>query len=266
VGAALTGYWLAGRTLRPIAVALQRQRDFVADASHELRTPLTVIRGNIDHMRSHPEQPVAAYDDVMDDIVAESERLSRLVAGLLTLVRADEGRMQLQWSRVDLSALAQAMAREVVPLAAAKGLALRTTIPPGIAVQGDADRLHELGLILLDNAVRYTATGTVSLELESDRSTVRLRVVDTGSGIEAEHLPRLFDRFYRTPAARRSEPGGTGLGLAIARSIVEAHGGRITVSSDRGLGTTFTAHLPSHTSGPVVEAAAEERGTRRGLA
>jgi signal transduction histidine kinase len=252
--AALAGYWLAGRTLQPIADALQRQRDFVADASHELRTPLAVIRGNIEHMRRAPDQPVRAYDDVMEDIEAESERLGRLVSGLLTLTRADDSRVQLQWSRVDLSALMQALAREVAPLAEAKELALRTTIQQGVSVYGDADRLHELGLILLDNAIRYTAAGHVSLELEVAGATAVLRVADTGPGIAPAHLPRIFDRFYRAPAARSSEAGGTGLGLAIARWIAEAHGGRITVMSTVGQGSTFTVHLPRRAAKQAVVA------------
>jgi signal transduction histidine kinase len=197
---------------------------------------------------------VRAYDDVMEDIEAESERLGRLVSGLLTLTRADDSRVQLQWSRVDLSALMQALAREVAPLAEAKELALRTTIQQGVSVYGDADRLHELGLILLDNAIRYTAAGHVSLELEVAGATAVLRVADTGPGIAPAHLPRIFDRFYRAPAARSSEAGGTGLGLAIARWIAEAHGGRITVMSTVGQGSTFTVHLPRRAAKQAVVA------------
>ncbi len=244
VAAALAGYWLAGRTLRPIADALQRQRDFIADASHELRTPLAVIRGNVDHMRRFADEPVRAHDEVMEDIVAESERLSRLVAGLLMLARTDDGRVQLQWSEVDLTALMEGLTREMVPLAEAKGLELRTRIEPGLIVQGDADRLHELGLILLDNAISYTAAGYILLELAGKGATVTLQVTDSGPGIAPAHLSRIFDRFYRTPAARSSAAGGAGLGLAIARWITEAHGGEITATSDVGRGSIFTVHLP----------------------
>jgi signal transduction histidine kinase len=242
--AALAGYWLAGRTLQPIAAAMQRQRDFVADASHELRTPLAVTRGNLDHIRRHPERSVGSYDEVLEDLVAENDRLSRLVSGLLTLARLDENRARQAWTRVDLSKVTLAVAREMTPLATAKGLVLDTTIAPDTVVEGDADRLRELGLILLDNAIRYTATGTVSLDLSSAGTTVQLRVTDTGPGIAPAHLPRIFDRFYRTPAARASDADGTGLGLAIARGIVEAHGGRLSVSSGVGQGSAFTVQLP----------------------
>ncbi|MGD9894687.1 MAG: sensor histidine kinase [Dehalococcoidia bacterium] len=248
VCAALAGYWLAGRTLRPIADAMQRQRDFVADASHELRTPLAVIRGNLDHIRRHPERPVGHYDEVMEDLVAENERLNQLVTGLLTLARLDEGRARQAWTRVDLSALAEGLTREMAPLATAKGLVLDTAVAPDIIVEGNADQLRELALILLDNAIRYTATGTVSVSLSSDGATVLMRVADTGPGIAPAHLPRIFDRFYRTPAARASDAEGTGLGLAIARGIAEAHGGRLSVSSEIGKGSTFTVHLPRRTT------------------
>ena len=241
---ALAGFWLAGRTLRPIAVALQRQRDFTADASHEIRTPLALVRGNAELLMRHPDRTVGEYLDVVQDILDESDRLTRLVTNLLTLARADDGRLQLALSRVDLSALADTLLREFEPVATAKGLALRTVVQPGVAVWADADRLHELGVILLDNALRYTDAGEVTLTVRSEAHGAVLAVRDTGSGIAAEHLPSIFDRFYRVDAARSPERGGTGLGLAIARWIAEAHDGRIEVSSRAGQGTTFTVHLP----------------------
>ena len=239
------GFWIAGRTLRPIATALQRQRDFAADASHELRTPLALVRGNAELLQRHPEERIGAYDDVVQDIVDESDRLSRLVSDLLTLARADSGHIQIARSPVDLSALAAELLQKMEPLAHAKGLELRGDIAPAVGVTGDADRLRQLGLILLDNAVRYTRTGVVTLRVGRDgHHAALLAVQDTGPGIAGEHLPRLFDRFYRTDAARSAESGGTGLGLAIAKWIAEAHGGRIGVSSTVGRGSTFTVFLP----------------------
>jgi two-component system, OmpR family, sensor histidine kinase CiaH len=254
VGAALAGYWLAGRTLRPIAAAMQRQRDFVADASHELRTPLTAIRGNVEHVRRYPDEPVRAFDDAMEDIANETERLGRLVSGLLMLARADEGRVELHRSTVNLSALIGKLAQDMAPLADARGLELHTAIEPAITVYGDADRLRELGLILLDNAILYTTAGRVAVSVDATATWATLRVEDTGPGIAAEHLPRVFDRFYRTPAARASETGGTGLGLAIARWIAEAHGGRIAGTSEVGRGSTFIARLPRHTPRNTADA------------
>lgn len=239
------GFWLAGRTLRPIAQAMERERRFTADASHELRTPLTLIRGNAELLTRHLDRPIREYADVVQDIIAESDRLSRLVGDLLTLARAGEGRLQLARRDVDLSATATALAREFAPLAAAKGLALQAEIAPGVHVRGDPDRLRQLGVILLDNAVRYTQNGTVTLRLVGVHHGAVLSVSDTGPGIAPEHLPHIFERFYRADPARSSDQGGFGLGLAIARWIAEAHGGRIEVTSTPGRGSTFSVRLPS---------------------
>ncbi|MGE3597605.1 MAG: sensor histidine kinase [Dehalococcoidia bacterium] len=237
-------FWLAGRTLRPIATALQRQRDFTADASHELRTPLALVRGNAELMLRHPDKRIGEYDDVVHDIVDESDRLGRLVSDLLTLARADSGRAQIVRREVDLSSVAEQSLHTIEPLARTRDLTISNEIAPGIAMTGDADRLSQLCLILLDNAVRYTPAGTVTLRLATDGHSAALSVRDTGAGIGAEHLDRLFDRFYRVDEARSTEAGGTGLGLAIAKWIAEVHGGRISVVSTPGVGSTFTVHLP----------------------
>lgn len=222
---------------------MARQLRFTADASHELRTPLTLIRGNAELLARHPDRPIREYADVVQDIIVESDRLGRLVADLLTLARAGEGRLQLALTDVDLSAVAAALAREFEPLAAAKGLALYAEIAPDVHVRGDADRLRQLGVILLDNAVRYTRAGSVTLRLTGGHGAV-LSVADTGPGITPEHLPYIFERFYRADSARSPEQGGTGLGLAIAHWIVAAHGGHIEVTSAPGRGSTFSVRLP----------------------
>ncbi len=253
IGAALLGvllsagaaYWLAGRTLRPIAVALARQRDFAADASHELRTPLTVMLTNAELLTLHPEWPLSSYQDVVADIIAEIERLSRMVTDLLTLARADQGKAALTVNEVDLSGLALTVARQFTSVAATKGVDLRTEIEPDVLVAGDQDRLHQLVVILIDNAVRYTAAGSVELGVRLQGHEGVIRVTDTGPGIAPQHLPHLFERFYRTDAARSAEEGGTGLGLALAQWITESHHGRIEVSSSLGQGSTFTVYLPA---------------------
>ncbi len=238
------GYWLAGRTLRPIAVALDRQREFAGDASHELRTPLAVMLTNAELLTRHPERPLSEYQDVVADIIAEIERLSRLVSGLLTLARAGQGKVALAWDAVNLAETGAAVARQLQPVAAAKGVALETEADSEVIVWGDQDRLHQLAVILIDNAVRYTAAGTVCVRMQYRGHDAVLAVSDTGPGIAAKHLPHLFERFYRTDEARSSEEGGTGLGLALAQWIVESHHGRIDVASTPGQGSTFTVHLP----------------------
>ncbi|MFN8555950.1 MAG: ATP-binding protein [Dehalococcoidia bacterium] len=221
-----------------------RQRSFTSDASHELRTPLALIRGNAELLSRHPDRPIGRYLDVVEDITSESDRLARLVSNLLTLACSDEGSALLSWRAVDLSDLGTRLLRRFEQPAAAKGLALGDDVRPGVTLWGDPDRLEELIIILMDNAIRYTERGTVTLHIGREDGDAAIRVSDTGPGIAAEHLPRLFDRFYRTDAARSSRHGGVGLGLAIARWIAEAHGGRIRVTSAVGAGSIFTVGLP----------------------
>ena len=240
------GFGLAGLTLRPIARAIERQRSFTSDASHELRTPLSLIRGNAELLSRHPDRTIGDYDDIVTDIIDETDRLGRLVGNLLTLARSDEGGLQLSLAPVDLTALSAAVARRFEPAAAAKGLRLRAEGPAAVTLSGDADRLQELLVILLDNAVRYTSSGAIVVRVAGHAHAVTLAVTDSGPGVAPAHRERLFDRFYRTDAARTSEQGGAGLGLAIADEIARAHGGRISVASDLGHGSTFTVHLPRH--------------------
>lgn len=248
VSSTLAGYWMAGRTLRPIAGAMDRQRAFTSDASHELRTPLALIRGNAELLQVSPG---LNDDQVMmaEDIVRESDRMARLVSDLLTLARADEGALQLLIKNQDLSDLGVRVLRQFEPAATAKGLTLCGDIAPDVHVSGDDDRLRQLLIIMLDNAVRYTAHGVVTLAISRHAGDVHISVSDGGPGIPAEHLDRLFDRFYRVDAAR-SPGGGSGLGLAIARWIAEAHGGRIRATSTVGKGSVFSVTLPAHGHGP----------------
>jgi signal transduction histidine kinase len=246
----VAGYWMAGRTLQPIANALERQRNFASDASHELRTPLTVMLTNAELLTLHPDRRLSEYQDVVADIIAETQRLSRLVADLLTLARADQGSAGLVKEQVDLSEVAAVVARQFVPLATAKGIGFQAMVGPRVFVDGDRDRLQQLAVILVDNAVRYTRSGGVVMRVEQRGSEAVLEVWDSGSGIAPEHLPHLFERFYRTDAARSTEEGGTGLGLALARWIAESHQGRIEVTSTLGRGSTFTLHLPATRAAP----------------
>ena len=221
------------------------QRRFVADASHELRTPLSTLRVNVDVLRRQRELAPAGWGEVLDDLSLELARLTRLVEGLLELARADTG-YRLERERVPLDSLLERVERQVGALAESVRIELRGA-PVGEVV-ANADALTQLFLILLDNAVKYTpAGGVVRLERERRNGVVRVRVADNGPGIPPEAVPRLFDRFYRAPAARGS--AGTGLGLAIARWIAEEHEGRVTVRSSPGQGSVFTVTLPAGTAG-----------------
>ena len=230
--------------LAALEKVFDNQRRFVADASHELRAPLATLQGNLELLERAAGLPEGERRAIWQDVRDEVRRLSRLVNDLLSLARAEAGQglalRPVELDRVVTDVL-RAMRTEV-----AQHRLLVEHLEPAL-VMGDADRLRELLVILLDNAVRYTPAGgeiRVGLTSEPGRE-VALSVADTGIGIAAEDLPRIFDRFYRADRARSRATGGTGLGLAIARRIVEAHGGRIEVESQPGRGSRFTVRLPA---------------------
>jgi signal transduction histidine kinase len=241
------GFWLAGRALRPIQTAMDRQQAFVADASHELRTPLSLIRANAELLQRSREAPVSANIASVEDIIGETDRLSGLVGQMLTLARSDSGEAAFQMASVDLRALAEDTVREMQLLAQPKGIALSISPGEAVSVSGDETRLREMITILLDNAIKYSDDGAaqVSIEVQRDGGRVVLQVADPGRGIAADALPRIFDRFYRADKARSRDMGGAGLGLAIAKWIAEAHHGTIAIDSTPGHGTVVTVELPT---------------------
>jgi signal transduction histidine kinase len=239
------GYWLAGRALRPIQTAMDKQQEFVADASHELRTPLTLIRANAEILKRDPAQTVGAGMSSVDDIIQETDRLSALVSQMLTLARADGAAAAPSFEPVDLGALAADTVREMRLLAAPKEITIAVSADDRPHVAGDPLRLRELLTILLDNSLKYSDPGDrVSVDVRSENGRALLRVTDTGHGIAQEALPRLFERFYRADKARSREQGGSGLGLSIARWIADVHRGTIGIESEPGRGTVVTVGLP----------------------
>ena len=239
------------RMLDRIETAFATQRRFVADASHELRTPLTAIRGNVDVLtrQAAAADLGPAREDVaaaLDDMRRESARMGRLLDDLLLLARADaDTEMRLETRAVRLDEVAQDAVRTVAALAGGQAIAVDAA---PVVVSGDADRLQQLLIILLENAVRHTPTdGRIGVDVlpPNGSGAARLVVRDTGEGIAPEHLPHVFDRFYRADGARSRATGGTGLGLAIAR----AHGGEIAVVSTPDQGATFTVTLPARDEG-----------------
>jgi signal transduction histidine kinase len=242
------GAWfLAGRALVPIARAFRRQQEFVADASHELRTPLTVLRTATDLLDQHRDQPLAANGELFDDVRHEIVRMERLTTDLLTLARSDRGDLHLAVAPVDVGALAGEVVRRTRPLAQARDVALSYGgTEPAPVVEADPDRLEQILLILLDNALRHTPPGgRVGVSVRGQDGEAIVAVADTGVGIAAEHLPRIFERFYRADPSRSPADGGAGLGLAIAKALVDAHGGKLAVQSAPGAGTRITIRLRS---------------------
>ena len=232
--------------------ALRRQREFAADASHELRTPLTVIRSSVEHLRRSGGKPEAT--EALDDIDVEVGQMTALVEDLLLLARSDSGAISLNRVPVDLGDVAAEGAGALVQLAGDRGVSLGLDPEPAM-VRGDQARLRQLIVILVDNAVRHTPRGgSVLVRVRGDRQEVTVDVDDDGPGIRPEDMPKVFDRFWRAPG---QASGGTGLGLAIAKSIVDLHDGRITVSNRPEGGARFTVRLPAAEPPP---AAATEGG------
>lgn len=242
--AVLAGSFLASRALIPIQKAWDQQQQFVSDASHELRTPLSVLQVNLEQLFRHPERTAAEESRRISVMIDETRRMSKLVADLLTLARSDANPMQLVVGRIDVRELLSRVARQFQDIAAAGGVPIEVTADEPIEMQGDEDQLHQLLVILLDNALKYTKEGRIGVAAVKTGNTLKLTVSDTGIGIAPEELPHIFDRFYRADKVRTRTTGGSGLGLAIAKSIVEAHRGTITAESEPGRGTTIHVHLP----------------------
>ncbi|MBI3942828.1 MAG: HAMP domain-containing histidine kinase [Chloroflexi bacterium] len=228
--------------LASLESAYRLQQRFISDVSHEFRAPLTVIQGNLDLLRRQKAMPESEREEALAEAEHETARLARLVADLLVLARADAG-VPLRHSPVDLDTVVLEAFREARRFAHGQALALDPFEPARIL--GDEDRLKQLVLILLDNAVKYTPpNGEIIMGLRCRGATAEVQIHDTGVGIPAADLPHVFERFYRADPARSHDPGGTGLGLSIARWIVEQHGGHIELESDPGQGTTAKITLP----------------------
>ncbi|HEY7756459.1 MAG TPA: ATP-binding protein [Actinomycetota bacterium] len=219
------------------------RRDLVANVSHELKTPISALRARLENLLDGVERPDPETLQVM---LAQSERLGRLVDQLLELARLESGEVPLRREAVPLRPLVSRVVSEIEVTRARQDVQLSQDVPDDLpAVFADAERLHQVLFNLLDNAVRFTPEGgRVRVTASGHNGSVDVAVSDTGPGIDAEHLPRLFERFYRVDTARSRDEGGTGIGLAIARSVVEAHGGRIWAESEPGTGSTFTFELP----------------------
>lgn len=240
----VASYFLARRAMIPIQAAWEKQQQFVADASHELRSPITGIHSNAELMLRHPQQTVEEQSHRITTIMKESSRMTKLISSLLTLARSDADKAELQLAPLDFSEVVEAVAEHFKPLEEINKVSLTIQVKKGIELVADKERLHQLIVILLDNAFKYTPEGgQIFLSCDHDDKYALVVVQDSGCGIAAEHIPHIFDRFFRGDKARSRDKGGTGLGLAIAKWIVEKHGGKISVESP-GKGTTFQVAIP----------------------
>ena len=228
--------------LARIEELFRAQQRFVADVSHELRSPLTAVRGNLDLLKRGAADDPLERAQMVDAMDSETARMSRMVSDLLLLARQDAG-IPIAEQPIELDTLLLEVYRQAQ--FTARGVKIVLGAEDQASIMGDRDRLKQVLLNLVDNAVKYTPQGgEVTLGLTKDDAWVKISVHDTGIGIAPDHIPNLFDRFYRVDKARSRDAGGTGLGLAIAKSVVDAHNGNIQVESEVGKGSTFTVWLP----------------------
>jgi two-component system, OmpR family, sensor histidine kinase VicK len=246
-------------TTEKLAEANKAKIEFIADVSHELRTPLTVLRGNAQVGLALGGE--CDHADILEEIVEESKRMSRLVEDLLLLARSDSASVPLDLKTVAVESLLAEIAGRAETLARERGAELEAKLEGGGFVEIDRQQIEQAVLILVDNAAKYGPPGgTITLASSVRSGELRISVEDSGPGIPKEELPRIFERFYRLDKARSRQLGGTGLGLPIAKTIVEAHGGRIEAASQLGEGTKISLSLPlldSHTT--ALRSFAEDR-------
>jgi len=236
---------LSKAAIRPIQAAWQKQLDFTADASHELRTPIAVIQTNLDLVMDSKEETVESQMKWLKNIEAENKRMAKLVEDLLTLSRADTDQQMIE---KEMFMFDEAILETLAPfeaIASEKNIKLNVAVNNQIAFYGDRKRIKQLAIILLDNALNYTDSGTIAVDITHNEKEAKITVSDTGYGIEAEHLGKIFDRFYRVSKTKTLNQDGAGLGLSIAKWIVQEHGGRIQATSTIGVGTSFVVYLPS---------------------
>jgi signal transduction histidine kinase len=231
--------------LTPIRKLEAVRRDFVANVSHELRTPLTIVGGFAETLQD-PDIPAERRAEFAQTIYSNTQRMQRIVDELLDLSRIESGHWKPRLQAVTIAdAVAEVFAR-VSAVAARKSISLETRIAPAASViEADRTALEQILLNLVENALRHTPEGgKITIATAEARNGVGLTVADTGTGIAPEHLPRIFERFYRADSGRSREAGGTGLGLAIVKHLVEAHGGSVSADSVVGSGTTIRIFFP----------------------
>ncbi len=235
------GWWLAGRSIAPAEQAWARQQTFIANAGHELRTPLTLLRANAEvALRQTPQGD--PRQTKLEDVLAESDHMAKLVDDLLLLSRLDSSAVAFEISEVDAREMLEDLRRQTDALAAKHAVSLTLDSCPHLNLRADAVRLRQVLLILIDNALAHTpAGGEIRLSCTVQVGKVRIRISDTGVGISPDDLAHVFERFYQVDPSGQS---GSGLGLSIAKSLVSAMGGALTLTSARGEGTTAELTLP----------------------
>jgi signal transduction histidine kinase len=246
LGAALFGgLYMAGRAMRPARESFEKQRAFIADVSHELKTPLTLIRADSEMVlyRGHLNQE---DQKLVEHALTETDRMGTILSDLLLVARLDADEADLATKPFDLVSVLSEEAERFGVRAAAKEIRLEVGVPGELPVRGDPKRTGQILSVLLENAVRFTPPeGSIIVSGQLQDQWVEASVRDTGPGISPEHLPRVFDRFYRTEASRtRGKGAGTGLGLAIARELAQVQSGELVAKNAKDGGAIFRLRLP----------------------
>ncbi|NLI00124.1 MAG: hypothetical protein GX446_11620, partial [Chthonomonadales bacterium] len=237
------GWLIVARDVSSVRRLEALRRDFVANVSHELRTPMASIRAMAETLKDGALDDPSVADRFLGTIITEAERLTRISEDLLTLSDAES--RPPERAEFSLTQLAELTIRRLEPQAQQSGITLTIQAPDDIRVWANRDQMEQVILNLVDNAVKYTPSGgTVTVSVTTENSNAVLTVTDTGIGILQEHLPRIFERFYRVDKARSRQSGGTGLGLSIVKNIVEAHGGRVEAQSEYNRGSVFRIEIP----------------------
>ncbi|WP_416825887.1 sensor histidine kinase [Ectobacillus polymachus] len=241
----LVGIFLARRSLIPIQKAWEKQTQFVADASHELRTPLSVIQTHLELLFRHPKHTIEQESVSIYKVLQETKRVNKLIADLLTLARSDSNELQIVRENIVIDEFINVIVEQFKPIAEVKGITLQVKMENDLHISADKERLHQLFVILLDNAIKYNKeNGSVDVKVKKEGKSAVITISDTGIGIAPDDLAHIFDRFYRGDKSRNRSIGGTGLGLSIAKWIVEAHNGEINAESEPLVGTSITIKLP----------------------
>ncbi|EOP46797.1 MULTISPECIES: sensor histidine kinase [Bacillus cereus group] len=240
------GFFLAGRALIPIQNSWEKQQQFVSDASHELRTPLAVIQSKTDVLFQSPSATIEEKAVDISTISKECRRLSKLVSNLLLLARSDSNQIEMDKKTFELDKLLEEIINPYKEIASYQEKAMILKVEHDITFMGDRERIHQMMVILLDNAMKYTnEDGHIQIDCTQTSNSIRIRVKDNGIGVKEEDIPNLFDRFYQGDKAR-SMSEGAGLGLSIANWIVEKHYGKISVESKWEEGTCFEVIFPKN--------------------
>ena len=243
--ASAIGFYMAGRALVPLKEAYDKQKQFAADASHELRTPLAVVMASADLLLADPSIKEPFLRQVLEDLKSEVKKMTNLVSDLLMVARSDNNALKFKIQRLDLTEILKQVIRTMTPIAEKKDIRLAGENFTKVMINADEQKIKQLAIILVDNAIKYTPEGgAVLIRFEKvDNVRAVFSVMDSGIGIAPEDLDKVFERFYRVDKARSREMGGNGLGLAIAAEIVKLHDGKISVASKLGEGTKFTVEL-----------------------